>query len=147
MSKTNAPYHLVFSTKDREQTITIEHKRLLYAYIHSILKENECHVYRINGMGDHVHILFDLHPTLSLSKVVQIIKQSASRWMKGMEQFPKFRGWGAEYYAFVVGKEQLPKAIEYVKNQEVHHQTCDLVAEAMQIAADNGWDWYEQDLS
>lgn len=75
MSKTFASYHLLFSTKNRERTITLAHKRLLYAYANAILKEKHCLVYCINGMDDHVHILFNLSPTISLSKVVQILKE------------------------------------------------------------------------
>jgi REP element-mobilizing transposase RayT len=34
------------------------------------LKNKECHLYRINGVEDHVHILTSLHPTLALSDLI-----------------------------------------------------------------------------
>lgn len=75
MSKVKATYHIVFGTKNRQQTITPEYRKDLYAYIYGILKQNSCHVHRINGMAEHIHILFDLNPMKALSEVVKSIKQ------------------------------------------------------------------------
>lgn len=74
MSKTKCLIHLVFATKSRKTTILMPRKAELYNYIFGILKNNNCFVHRINGMSDHVHILFDLNPSIALADIVKAIK-------------------------------------------------------------------------
>jgi REP element-mobilizing transposase RayT len=39
-------------------------------------------LFQINGVEDHVHILSDLHPSVSLADYVKTIKVASSVWMK-----------------------------------------------------------------
>ena len=94
MSKTLSLFHLVINTYKRKMTITEEHKKSLYAYIFGILKNHDCFVHRINGISNHIHILFDLHPSLALANVVKDIKQSSSVWLRINPSFPDWEGWG-----------------------------------------------------
>ncbi len=48
-------YQIVFSTKDREQTLT-KNRDTLYKHIWSILNNKKCHLYQIGGVEDHIHI-------------------------------------------------------------------------------------------
>ena len=45
--------------------------RELYAFLFSVLKKHNCFTYRINGMADHIHLLFDLNSTMSISEIVK----------------------------------------------------------------------------
>lgn len=63
-------------------------KAELYNYIFGILKNNNCFVHRINGMSDHVHILFDLNPSIALADIVKAIKRCSTLWLKGNGIFP-----------------------------------------------------------
>ena len=49
---------------------------ILGKYIWGIIKNKQGKLYRINGMEDHVHILSDLHPSVSLADYVKSIKVS-----------------------------------------------------------------------
>ena len=49
-------YHIVFGTKHRELTIAEAYCEELYKYIFGVIKNNNCKLYRINGMEDHIHI-------------------------------------------------------------------------------------------
>ena len=60
-------YQIVFGTKNPETTITEKHCDELYKYIWGVIKNNNCKLYRINGVEDHIHIFSDLNPALSLS--------------------------------------------------------------------------------
>jgi REP element-mobilizing transposase RayT len=46
----------------------------LYAYMNGFLKNKNCHLYRINGMEDHLHNLTYIHPTIALATLVKDIK-------------------------------------------------------------------------
>jgi REP element-mobilizing transposase RayT len=48
-------YHLVFSTKNRERTLTQDNRHKLFQYTWGIVKKQKCHPYWINGVEDHIH--------------------------------------------------------------------------------------------
>ena len=122
MSHISLTYHIVWRTRCSQRTISEEHERDLYAYIHGICKEKKCFLYRINSMPDHVHMCVEVHPTIALSEFMQVIKQETSLWMKAhREWFPYFEAWGNGYAAFTYSVKERPTVIEYIKNQKVHH--------------------------
>ena len=112
--------HLIFSTKHREPTITDELRPRLHAYLIGILNNLECPSLQTGGTADHVHILFALGRTTTVSDVVEAVKKSSSKWMKtqGVPQF----AWQAGYGAFSVGESQAPTVVRYIQRQEEHHR-------------------------
>ncbi|MBQ3324786.1 MAG: transposase, partial [Muribaculaceae bacterium] len=59
----------------------------------SIINSRKCKLYRIGGIGNHIHMLVELSPSLSLSDLVRDIKQGSSKWAKQQVYFPMFSGW------------------------------------------------------
>ena len=114
-------YHIVFSTKKRELTLTKNNRDLLYKYISGLLKNKKCHLYQINGIEDHLHIVTHIHPTVALYSLIKDIKLSSSKFIKEQKLFNKFSGWQEGYGAFTINKMDINKLIEYVKNQKTHH--------------------------
>ena len=121
MSKVCALYHIVINTRFRKRTIPEAYKKELYMYMYGIIQNNKCKLLRMNGIANHIHMLVDLHPSISLSSLMQSLKQSSSKWMKCNEHFAYFEGWGKEYFAFSVGRESMDDVIQYIRNQEDHH--------------------------
>jgi putative transposase len=115
-------YQIVFSTKDRERTMIKEDRPELFHYIAALLKNKDCHLYRINGVEDHLHIITDLHPSVALADLVKDIKLSSTSLIKQGNIFPRFGGWQDGYGGFTYHIDALDKLIEYVKNQEEHHR-------------------------
>ncbi len=93
-------YHLIFRTKNSRKTLVQQYSRDLYAYSMGIIKNKGCDLYRINGMEDHVHILCDLHLTITLADFIRDNKTSSSIWLKQTGKFLKFEGWAEGYAAF-----------------------------------------------
>lgn len=141
MSTTSCIYHIVINTYKREMTIREESKKSLYAYIYGILKEKNCFVHRINGIPNHVHILMDLHPSISLADLMKNLKQSSSLWMKRNGLFPEWEGWGKEYFAFSKSKEDIDVVKQYIMNQENHHSSNSFEDEMRKIVDDEGFRW------
>lgn len=121
--------HVVFSTKNRERTIAIQQREELYRYIGGIIKNLNCKPLAINGMGDHIHLFFELRPSLALSDFVKTTKQSATLWMKQCHNYPDFNGWQEGYFAGSVGPDGKNRCINYIKNQGVHHAGRSYLAE------------------
>src|SRR5437868_2357860 len=74
--------HLVFSTKNREPFIVPDLRDRLFAYLAGTLNELGCPAIKVGGVADHVHLLFVLSKTLALSKAVEEVKKSSSKWAK-----------------------------------------------------------------
>ena len=123
MAHISLTYHIVWRTKCSRPTILEENERKLYAYIHGICKQKNCHLYRLNSMPDHVHMCVEVHPTIALSEFVRVVKQESSKWLKEHRlEFPLFEGWGNGYAAFSYSAKERHGVIEYIKNQKEHHK-------------------------
>ena len=118
---TDITYHIVFGAKHRAPVLEKSRRDDLYRFIWGILKNRQCHLYRIGGIEDHLHILTSLHPTIALADLVKEIKTASSAWIKGKGVFPRFDFWQEGYGAFTVAAEARPALIDYIKNQEAHH--------------------------
>lgn len=122
-------YHFVFSTKYREPTIVPDQKKRLFAYLHQLLINKNCHLYRINGVEDHLHILTHVHPPISVSSLIKDIKLAADDFIKKEDLFPKFKGWQDGYGAFTESIKEKDRLIVYIKNQEEHHRKVSFLDE------------------
>ena len=138
MSYTNTMYHIVLRTHRSEPTIVVEYERDLYAYIMGIVNNNNGKLYRIGGMPDHVHLLVSLPATLAMSKFVQELKVSTSKWLKNNPDFPRFDGWSREYAGFSYGLRDKDMIVNYIKNQKEHHRRMTFREEYMAFLQENG---------
>ena len=139
-------YHIVFSTKNREKTIPKEHKKELFKYVWGTIKNKKCHLYQINGVEDHIHILTSVRTTITVSDFVKDIKVSSSKWMKENGLFPKFEAWQSGYGAFTVSEYEKNSLIEYIKNQEEHHKTVSFEEEYRELLKKHGIKFEEKYL-
>jgi putative transposase len=137
-------YQIVFSTRNREMVLSKSHREDLYKYISGVLENKKCHLYRIGGIEDHIHIITHLHPTISLSDLVKDIKMSSTDFIKAKKLFPNFKGWQDGYGAFTYSIKQKDVLIEYVKNQEEHHRTKNFREEYIGILIENGIEYNEK---
>ena len=87
----------------------------------------------INGIEDHIHILSDLHSSISLADFVKSIKVATSLWLKQSPDFQSFKGWGEGYAAFTYSYQDKEKLINYIKNQQEHHKKENTQSELMRI--------------
>ena len=115
-------YQIVFSTRNREPCLHPDNRPELFKYISGIIKNNKSHLYRINGVEDHLHIVTHLHPTIALSDFVKDIKVASSIKIKETSWFKNFPGWQDGYGGFTYSIKEKDRLIEYVKNQEEHHK-------------------------
>ncbi len=115
-------YQIIFRTKHSQKTLRLEHNEKLFKYIWGTIKNKNCHLYRINGMEEHIHILTDLHPGIALADFIRDIKTASSIWLKDAEYFKKFTGWADGYAALTYSYWDKDKLINYIKNQQEHHK-------------------------
>jgi putative transposase len=139
-------YQLVFGTKNREHTLTSGNRQELFKYIAGILKNKNCHVYWINGVEDHIHIVTHVHPSVAVASLIKDIKLASSEYIKKTTLFQKFGGWQDGYGAFTYSIKEKDRLIEYVKNQEDHHKVKTFREEYMDLLKENGVEFDEKYL-
>jgi REP element-mobilizing transposase RayT len=118
---TSLVFHVVFSTKDRIPLIRGEMRDRLHPYIGGLIKNLDGVPIAVGGVADHVHLVMELPPRVSLADTVRIVKSNSSRWVNGTYKHIRF-GWQNGYSAFTVSRSILPQVVSYVRNQERHHQ-------------------------
>ena len=114
--------HLIFHIKNGAAPIRNNDKNILYAYMGSIINDNDCIPIIINGTKDHIHILCVMSKNISLAKLTEEIKRHSSRWIKTIgPQYKKF-AWQGGYAGFSVSQSLHYKTKLYILNQEEHHK-------------------------
>jgi REP element-mobilizing transposase RayT len=113
--------HGVFSVLGRENLLLDKFRPELFRYITGILKNIKQFPLAVNGYKDHVHIFFELHPTTSISEIMQIVKQNSSKWINDNRFVSRRFNWQSGYGAFTYSRSQRDNVIKYIINQEKHH--------------------------
>ena len=114
--------HIVFGTYSRKATLPAESRESLYKYINSIIVSLKGKLIRIGGIEDHVHILVDASPTVTITHLIGEIKRQSSMWMKGKPEFPDFEGWSKEYFVASWSAHEVDVLCRYIENQVEHHK-------------------------
>lgn len=139
-------YHIVFSTKNRDRCLSQEKRADLHRYIWGVIKNKNTHLYRINGVEDHIHILSGLHPTICLADFVKDLKISSAGWIKQNRVFPRFSHWQEGYGAFTLSIKERDALIEYIKGQEEHHRRISFRDEFRKLLEEAGIEFDERYL-
>jgi len=114
--------HCIFSTKNRLPLIVPEIQDRLWPYMAGIAKNNNLKALAVGGMPDHIHILLSLPATITVSKVIQMIKGNSSKWINDTFETPSRFSWQRGYGAFSINFSILSDSIHYIQNQAVHHR-------------------------
>ena len=139
-------YQIVFSTKRRKPALLKENREALFKFIWGILKNKKCHLYRINGVEDHIHIVTHVHPTVAPAFLVKDIKTASSGFIKENRLFPDFDDWQVGYAAITYSWKEKDTLIEYVKNQEEHHKVKTYREELIELLREHGIEFDEKYL-
>src|SRR5271154_4654702 len=130
--------HIVFSTKDRRETVGEDLRRKLWAYVGGICRKQGIFCHAIGGMGDHIHLLIQVPADLSVGKTVNLIKSNSSKWMK--PRAADF-AWQEGYAAFSVSASVVPGAMQYIENQDAHHARMNFDVEFIALLKKHGVDY------
>jgi len=131
MANTYTQIHIqaIFAVQNRDCIINNSWKNELYKYITGIIRNNQHKPLVINGMPDHVHVLFGMRPSQSLSDLMQDIKGNSSKWINEKGLLKCRFSWQEGFGAFSYSKSQIPNVISYINNQEAHHKKKSFIEE------------------
>ena len=112
----------VFAVSNRESLLQKEFREDVFKYISGIVTNQAQKLIAINGVEDHLHTLIGLKPRLALADLVQDIKVDSSKFINDKKLVHGRFSWQEGYGAFSYGHSQLDAVIQYIQNQEKHHQ-------------------------
>ena len=121
-SLSNVLLHIVFSTKHRRPWIARDVEQELFKYLATICSTLGCPAHAIGGADDHIHVACSLSRTVTISKLVQELKQDSSKWIKTKGERLADFAWQNGYGAFSIGQSQLDDLRGYIATQREHHR-------------------------
>jgi putative transposase len=122
-SLSNVLIHLVFSTKHRQPYLRAPELRgIMTGYMVGILRNIKSPSLIIGAVEDHVHVLCNLHRTVTIAQLVEELKTSSYARIK--EEGPTLRDfhWQNGYGAFSVSQSNVEQVKAYIAGQEEHHR-------------------------
>lgn len=114
--------HAVWHIKRTCAPILPETDDELYGYLGASLRGLDCLPIIINGVGNHVHMLFVLSKNRSISEVIHDVKINSSKWIKTKSAYYKDFAWQTGYGAFSVSERAKETVKRYIQNQKAHHR-------------------------
>lgn len=117
--------HIVLVTKYRKKAISKKILLRLKEIFTDTLIKWECNLVEFNGESDHVHLLIDYKPDISLSKLIANLKTVSSRLIR--RDFPELAGqyfyhkpyfWTGAYFVASCGGVTVSQLKQYVENQK-----------------------------
>ena len=110
--------HLVCVTKYRRSVFTSESLAAIEKSFIEVGEKMDFAVLEFNGEADHVHVLIEYAPKLSISQIVNALKGVSSR-RYGQAGYPKPYGkdalWSPSYFVSSVGGAPIEVLKEYIK--------------------------------
>jgi putative transposase len=116
--------HLVLVTKYRRKAFTLVMLNRLNTVMEELLEKWDCKLVEFNGEEDHVHLLFQYHPDVELSKLVNNLKSVSSRklrqeFVEHLESFYwKDVFWSGSYFVASCGGVTVSTLRKYIEAQE-----------------------------
>ena len=114
---------LVFAVKGRENILRDEFRADVFKYISGIIENKDQIPLVVNGWKDHVHTLFGLSPSVSVSDMARDIKANSSKWINENDFIKGKFNWQDGFGAFSYSRSQREDVIKYIMNQETHHRS------------------------
>jgi len=115
--------HIVFGVKYREAVLAPKHNAELQKYITGLVKNRKSYLIAINNVEDHMHLFIDLNRIYSVSKIVQELKSLSSLFINKKKWYKHHFEWQRGYGAFSISNTHKWNVINYIKNQQKHHDT------------------------
>lgn len=119
----NIHIHLVFITKYRGKIFQKHHYDAMQSIFGKVCKDFEADLIEVDGEGDHVHLLVNYPPKVSVSSLVNSLKGVSSRLLrKGFsdlhDHYWKGVLWAPSYYAGSCGGAPISIVRQYIEQQQ-----------------------------
>ena len=120
-TRTKLLYHCIFSTENRRAFITEDIRDRLHGYMGGILRERGATLVVAGSIDDHIHLLVELPPAMSVAEAMRLVKANSSKWLRETFHGRATFAWQTGYAAFSVSASACAEVVRYIENQRGHH--------------------------
>jgi putative transposase len=105
-------------------------KKLCEDILREVAERHNISVIELSVMPDHIHIVVQLPPTMSVSKALQLLKGASSYELFRRQPLFRYRYargsfWSPGKFYRSVGDADTTTVLEYVKNQQLQQASLD----------------------
>ena len=120
-TKWNCKYHIVFAPKYRRKVFYEQERMEIGQVLRTLCKRKEVNLLEAEACPDHIHILVEITPKISISNFMGYLKGKSSlaiyeKWGNMKYKYKRRSFWCRGYYVDTVGKNT-KKIREYIQNQ------------------------------
>ena len=115
-------YHIVWIPKYRKRVLKEKIAQRIEELLRECAEMNKWEIHELNIQVDHVHMLVQLRPNISVSKAVQLFKGGSSKVIR--DEFPNLQEflwgdsfWADGYFSETIGQVNMSVIREYIRNQ------------------------------
>ena len=131
-TKWNCKYHVVFAPKYRRIVAYGRLKEDIATILSSLSKRKGVHIIEAEVCPDHIHMMVEIPPNLSVSSFVGYLKGKSTLMIFERHTNLKYKYgnrhfWARGYYVDTVGKNE-KKIKEYIQNQLAEDKLYDQIA-------------------
>ena len=115
-------FHIIWLPKYRKKVLSGRVKARVEELIRECASTNNWEIQELNVQLDHVHLMIQLPPSVSVSKAVQHLKGLSSRMIRSELPEVKKQLWGTDFWAEgffseTVGQKNEAAIRRYIQNQ------------------------------
>jgi putative transposase len=138
--------HFVFAVKHRKAQIKKEHKERIHQYITGVVEKDKHKMLAVHCMPDHTHLFLGIHPTKSVSDIMEAVKSISSKFINDQNLTNTKFEWQRGYGAFSISRSRIDSVCQYIFNQEEHHRKKSFKEEFLQMLKEHEMEYDEQYL-
>jgi REP element-mobilizing transposase RayT len=112
---------MVWSTWDRLPLLTPEVEEVVLDAVVQKAQALDCRVLAVGAVPDHLHLLVDMSPNVSVADLAKGVKGTSSR-VAGRATAPKVFRWQGGYFAQTISPDDADAVVRYIGRQKEHHR-------------------------
>jgi REP element-mobilizing transposase RayT len=124
---------LVFAVKNRDAVLYPRFQDEVFRFIAGSLNSMGHKSLAVNGMPNHIHTFFSLHPSMAIADVAKEVKRSSTNFINEKKWIPGRFQWQTGYGGFSYSRSQIGNVISYIKNQKEHHKKTTFKEEYLKL--------------
>jgi putative transposase len=124
--------HAVWHVKGRNK-LSSAWRRELFEYMAGIIRRKGQKPYIVNGVYNHVHMLFSINPSIAVSDLLRDVKCNSTKFLKEQGLVSSRFAWQTGFGAFSLSKRDVDRIYKYILNQESHHQRVSFKEEYLKL--------------
>jgi len=120
-------YHLIWSTFEREPSITPEREKVFYGVLYGKAKELDLKIHAAGNIEEHVHVVLSIPPKIAVADCIRHLKGASAYAINHMDGSDGKFKWQEGYGALSIGERSLETVMAYAARQKEHHKESSII--------------------